>query len=321
MIDGVHAIGAPATVYYVVVVLIGVYILMNLLVAVLLQLFAEAEAADDSASAEDPATDGEPAADAADDDMVVQGSPLPSSKGVPPSPLDGNATVDVEWAGESGSLPHGRDADARVQFVGTHDLALGCLPPDHPVRRRCCELAEHPTIDVLLMVAVVVSSLMLAIDTPRVPPTSVLATMLRLANYAFTALFFAEAVVKAAAYGLIATPRAYLKNGWNVLDFAILLISLGAIASEALPQLSFLRSLRALRVLRPLRLLSRNEGMKLVLISLFEALPAVSNVVGVMMALQMVFAILGMQVRCSTPWMVRNGMRAWSADAAEGPCT
>ena len=53
-----------------------------------------------------------------------------------------------------------------------------------------------------------------------------------------------------------------------------------------------MRVLRVLRVLRPLRLISQNEGMKLIISSLFKAMPGVSNVLGVVVALQVVFAIL-----------------------------
>ena len=49
-------------------------------------------------------------------------------------------------------------------------------------------------------------------------------------------------------------------------------------------------------VLRPLRLLSRFEGMKLIITSLIKAMPAVLNVTGVVIAFQLVFAILGMQL-------------------------
>ena len=50
-----------------------------------------------------------------------------------------------------------------------------------------------------------------------------------------------------------------------------------------------------MRVLRPLRLISRNAGMKLIITSLFKAMPAVTNVFGVIFALQLVFVILGMR--------------------------
>ena len=112
----------------------------------------------------------------------------------------------------------------------------------------------------------------------------------------FTIAFTVEATLKIIAYGFAFTPKAYLKSGWNVLDFSIVCVSLLCLFATAVPQLRSLRSLRTLRVLRPLRLLSRNPGMKLIITSLFQVMPAVGNVAGVVFALQLVFAILGLQL-------------------------
>ena len=54
-----------------------------------------------------------------------------------------------------------------------------------------------------------------------------------------------------------------------------MLVSLVCLLADSIPQLRALRALRTLRVLRPLRLLSRNEGMKLIITSLFKTMPAV----------------------------------------------
>jgi hypothetical protein len=40
-----------------------------------------------------------------------------------------------------------------------------------------------------------------------------------------------EALLKIIAYGFLSTERAYLKNGWNQLDFAIVLVSVTVIAA------------------------------------------------------------------------------------------
>ena len=53
-------------------------------------------------------------------------------------------------------------------------------------------------------------------------------------------------------------------------------------------------------MLRPLRLVSRNKGMKLIVDSLFKALPDITSVLAVILALQSVFAILGMQLYMGT---------------------
>ena len=118
-------------------------------------------------------------------------------------------------------------------------------------------------------------------------------------------------LVKMVAYGVLFAKDAYLKDPWNQLDCLIVVGSVLAVLTEYIPGLSGLRVLRMLRVLRPLRAISRNEGMKMIITSLFRTLPAVSNVFGVMLALQLVFVIIGMQLfsgtmgACSDP-MIRT---------------
>ena len=124
------------------------------------------------------------------------------------------------------------------------------------------------------MAAVVLSSALLVLDNPRLEPGSTLARCVYTANVLFTLLFTLEAALKATAYGFCWTRHAYLKDGWNALDFGLLCISIGSLLAELLPQLAVLKGLRALRALRPLRLLSRNEGMRIVIETLGEALPA-----------------------------------------------
>ena len=104
------------------------------------------------------------------------------------------------------------------------------------------------------------------------------------------------------AHGLAFNGKtSFLKDPWNVLDFFIVWISLLVLLASGIPALRPLKQLRILRVLRPLRLLARNEGMKLIITSLFKAMPAVGNVFGVICAFQLVFAILGTQTRHQAP--------------------
>ena len=81
-----------------------------------------------------------------------------------------------------------------------------------------------------------------------------------------------------------------------MLDFFIVIVSLLCLLAEGIPALQPLKSLRILRVLRPLRLLARDPGMRLIIELLFKVMPSVSNVFGVMLAIQTVFAILGLQL-------------------------
>ena len=53
------------------------------------------------------------------------------------------------------------------------------------------------------------------------------------------------------------------------------------------------RAAGTLRVLRPLRLISRNEGMKLVVNAMFKAIPAIANVIFVSVLVFLLFAVVG----------------------------
>lgn len=43
-------------------------------------------------------------------------------------------------------------------------------------------------------------------------------------EYVFLVIFTVECVMKIIAYGFVAHPGAYLRNGWNLLDFTIVVI-------------------------------------------------------------------------------------------------
>merc|ERR1740138_10435 len=63
--------------------------------------------------------------------------------------------------------------------------------------------------------------------------------------------------------------------------------------SSGVEVLKPLRSLRALRALRPLRVISRYPGMKLVVNSVFRALPDIAITTAVCLIFYLIFAIIG----------------------------
>lgn len=57
-----------------------------------------------------------------------------------------------------------------------------------------------------------------------------------------------------------------------------------------------IKVLRLLRTLRPLRVISTNVSMKLIVAALFESVGAIANVVVVLVAVWLMFAIFGMNL-------------------------
>ena len=176
MMDGISVLGPQAAVFYIVVVLIGTYLMMNLLVAVLLHLFSQKSDAEISS---------------------VKGD---CSQGAN-SEINSSAKV---------------KSDEDVHIMRADDYALGCFAPDDPFRRRCRAWVESPTVDALLTATVVASSLTLTLDTPRVDPSSGLSLLLGFSNYLFTAAFAAEAGAKVVGLGFVATPNACKQSGTAV---------------------------------------------------------------------------------------------------------
>lgn len=87
---------------------------------------------------------------------------------------------------------------------------------------------------------------------------------------------------------------SYLRDGWNILDFFIVLVSLVSLGfGDDAESLRNLKALRTLRVLRPLRLISRNESMKLAINSLLRAIPSIGNVLLVAFFFFILFGIVG----------------------------
>jgi len=51
-----------------------------------------------------------------------------------------------------------------------------------------------------------------------------LLSLQELLEYVFLVIFTLEAMMKIIAYGFVSHPGAYLRSGWNVLDFVIVII-------------------------------------------------------------------------------------------------
>ena len=291
MEPGVGAIGPVAAWYYTAVVLLGRYFLINLLVAIVLDSFAK----------DDP----DDTAELTPEELELRES-LKSRRSTRRRRGDLSARELTRQL-----VAPLEDDEAAGTIVWPRDYSLCLFSVRNPLRQGCLHLVAHPAFDAVVSLAIIVSSVCLALDSPRLDPASPLHGYLTWLDWNVWPWFFlGELMIKVVAYGFACSDAAYIGNPWNQLDFAIVVSSLLVLATAALPWLAPLKNLRILRVLRPLRLVSRDPGMKLVLTSLFKAIPAVSNVAGVILAVQLVFAVLGMQLfmgrlaTCTNPMLM-----------------
>ena len=118
---------------------------------------------------------------------------------------------------------------------------------------------------------------------------------------------------------------SYMRNGWNVLDLFIVIISALVLILEPLvsnPQsLIWLRALKSLRVLRVLRIAMQIEGVRVVIQSMGGTSPWILRVLLVASPFYLVFAIIGVNLlmgkmfACTTGsiYGVVNPQGLWSA--------
>ncbi|KAL2743581.1 muscle calcium channel subunit alpha-1 isoform X3, partial [Vespula maculifrons] len=116
-------------------------------------------------------------------------------------------------------------------------------------------------------------------------------------EYVFLVIFTAECIMKIIAYGFVAHPGAYLRNGWNVLDFTIVVIGMMSTVLAMLMKEGFdVKALRAFRVLRPLRLVSGVPSLQVVLNSILRAMIPLLHIALLVLFVIIIYAIIGLEL-------------------------
>ncbi|KAI4547667.1 hypothetical protein MJG53_005602 [Ovis ammon polii x Ovis aries] len=107
----------------------------------------------------------------------------------------------------------------------------------------------------------------------------------------FIGIFCFEAGIKIVALGFALHKGSYLRNGWNVMDFVVVLTGILATAGTDFD----LRTLRAVRVLRPLKLVSGIPSLQVVLKSIMKAMVPLLQIGLLLFFAILMFAIIGLE--------------------------
>uniref|UniRef100_A0A8C5R6D1 Voltage-dependent L-type calcium channel subunit alpha n=1 Tax=Leptobrachium leishanense TaxID=445787 RepID=A0A8C5R6D1_9ANUR len=174
--------------------------------------------------------------------------------------------------------------------------ALFCLSLNNPIRRACISIVEWN--DVIFLIVLFFFPFFFSQEK---------------VEYAFLIIFTIETFLKIIAYGLVMHPNAYVRNGWNLLDFVIVIVGLFSVALE---QLNFapketaeganhstgksggfdVKALRAFRVLRPLRLVSGVPSLQVVLNSIIKAMVPLLHIALLVLFVIIIYAIIGLEL-------------------------
>ncbi|XP_024943014.1 muscle calcium channel subunit alpha-1 isoform X2 [Cephus cinctus] len=176
--------------------------------------------------------------------------------------------------------------------------ALFCLPLKNPLRKMCIDVVEWKPFEWLILMTIFANCVALAVYTPYPNSDSNQTNAyLEKIEYIFLVIFTVECVMKIIAYGFVAHPGAYLRNGWNLLDFTIVVIGMISTILMWLMKEGFdVKALRAFRVLRPLRLVSGVPSLQVVLNSILRAMVPLLHIALLVLFVIIIYAIIGLEL-------------------------
>lgn len=185
------------------------------------------------------------------------------------------------------------EAIAPMDFSDVTGKVMWCCGPDNKCRMFFAKIEKSKPFNNIILLLICISTINLAVETPLDAPGILKLKILQYIDYFMTAAFTFEMLLKWFTYGFAFTGKhAYIRQGWNCLDFLIVMSALFGLNPNATKSLKSLKTLRILRVLRPLKLASKNKGLKVAITALFKSLPAIGNLQLIITFFLFLFAIL-----------------------------
>ncbi|XP_040014660.1 calcium channel, voltage-dependent, L type, alpha 1D subunit, a [Xiphias gladius] len=276
-------------------------------------------------SANGPAPDPAPAAPEAPPASTPAPAPVPApAPAAPPAPsappAPATTTIPVGALAQKKRQQYAKSKKQGSNANSRPPRALFCLNLNNPIRRACISLVEWKPFDIFILIAIFANCMALAVYVPFPEDDSNSTNHdLETVEYAFLIIFTIETFLKIIAYGLVMHQNAYVRNGWNMLDFVIVVIGLFSVVLELLtkdekgegdganshpsmhghggkPGGFDVKALRAFRVLRPLRLVSGVPSLQVVLNSIIKAMVPLLHIALLVLFVIIIYAIIGLEL-------------------------
>ncbi|XP_077190370.1 voltage-dependent L-type calcium channel subunit alpha-1S isoform X1 [Paroedura picta] len=214
--------------------------------------------------------------------------------------------------------------------------SLFCLTLQNPVRKACIAIVEWKPFEIIILLTIFANCVALAIYLPMPEEDSNKAnSRLEKLEYFFLIVFAIEAVLKIIAYGFLFHADAYLRNGWNVLDFTIVFLGVFTVIMERISVMESallsgqggfdVKALRAFRVLRPLRLVSGVPSLQVVLNSIMKAMLPLLHIAVLVVFMLIIYAIVGEELfkgkMHKTCYYIGTDIIATVENEKPSPCT
>ncbi|XP_028848761.1 voltage-dependent L-type calcium channel subunit alpha-1D isoform X7 [Denticeps clupeoides] len=236
-----------------------------------------------------------------------------SAHGGAPRKVKGHPNMGVAPAGSLSQRKRQQYAKSKSKGSATNSRpprALFCLTLNNPIRRACISLVEWKPFDIFILLSIFANCVALAVYIPFPEDDSNSTNHdLETVEYAFLIIFTIETFLKIIAYGLVMHQNSYVRNGWNMLDFIIVIVGLFSVVLELItkegdasgpgggkPGGFDVKALRAFRVLRPLRLVSGVPSLQVVLNSIIKAMVPLLHIALLVLFVIIIYAVIGLEL-------------------------
>ncbi|XP_050972669.1 voltage-dependent R-type calcium channel subunit alpha-1E isoform X4 [Labeo rohita] len=178
----------------------------------------------------------------------------------------------------------------------TVNRSLFIFGEDNIVRKYAKKIIEWPPFEYMILATIIANCIVLALEQhlPGEDKTPMSKRLEKTEPY-FIGMFCFEAGIKIIALGFVFHKGSYLRNGWNVMDFIVVLSGILATAGAHMNISLDLRTLRAVRVLRPLKLVSGIPSLQIVLKSIMKAMVPLLQIGLLLFFAILMFAIIGLE--------------------------
>ncbi|XP_029921994.1 voltage-dependent N-type calcium channel subunit alpha-1B isoform X2 [Myripristis murdjan] len=174
----------------------------------------------------------------------------------------------------------------------TVNRSLFIFREDNLIRKYAKRITEWPPFEYMILATIIANCIVLALEQ-HLPASDKTPMSERLDDTEpyFIGIFCFEAGIKIIALGFAFHKGSYLRNGWNVMDFVVVLTGILATVGSDFD----LRTLRAVRVLRPLKLVSGIPSLQVVLKSIMKAMVPLLQIGLLLFFAIVMFAIIGVE--------------------------
>lgn len=158
------------------------------------------------------------------------------------------------------------------------------------IRKMCSKIVFNKKFEIIIFLLILISNISLIMDTYYEE-----SLLIKYINYIVSLCFTLECLMKIIVQGLIIEKTTYLREIWNQLDFIIVVVFFLDLTLEQL-DISWIKVVRILRIVRPLRLISKSSNIKIVVVALLESLNGILKVSLIIFMLWIIFASFGISI-------------------------